>query len=526
MRPTPPTPPPTRSVPVRSLDLNAFVRVVMGHERFVPTAEDLAEAERSHAFLREFATDKVIYGINTGFGPLAQYHVDGPDADRLQMNLLRSHASGMGAPIADEYVRALMLSRATTFLLGYSGVHTRVIERLLLFLDKGVAPTVPEHGGVGASGDLVQQAHIGLAVMGEGTGTYQGERRSMAEIHTALGIEPLVPHLRDGLAIVNGTACMSGIAAINVHRARLLVQRAIAMGALISEVVAAYDDHLSEVLNGAKRHRGQSLVAAAMRERLAGAGWTRKRDEHLYKDLGGVAANGQVFREKVQEHYSIRCIPQVLGPIHDTVEQCAAVIMDELLSVDDNPVVDHRTRSVYHGGNFHGDQVALAMDQLKLAITKLCMLTERQLNFLMNEKVNGRFPPFLNMGKPGLDYGLQGIQFTAVSTTAESQALSTSLYVHSIPNNNDNQDIVSMGTNAALMTARVVENTAQVMAIQCLALAQAVDLSGAAADLSPANKAFHAAIRQIAPPVVKDAPSSAILQELKQSLVLREDLKA
>ncbi|MBK7083164.1 MAG: aromatic amino acid lyase [Flavobacteriales bacterium] len=504
---------------VRDLSLDTIVQLAMQGGTLRPHPADLEAAERSFLFLQEFARDKVIYGINTGFGPLVQYHIPEADSKQLQYNLVRSHASGMGAPLPDVAVRAAMLSRAITFLLGYSGVSPKVIERLLLFLEHGVHPTIPQHGGVGASGDLVQQAHLGLALIGEGTGMFKGARQPMADIHRTLGIEPLELLMRDGLAIVNGTACMSGIAAINVHHARKLVDRALAMGALISEVVGAYDDHLSAVLNGAKRHAGQNSVASALRDRLNGAGWTKKREEHLYKQRG--ADNGSVFKDKVQEHYSIRCIPQVLGPIMDTVEQAATTIHNELLSVDDNPVVDHRTKSVYHGGNFHGDQVALAMDQLKLAITKLTMLTERQLNFLLNDKVNGRFPPFLVMGRPGIDYGLQGIQFTAVSTTAENQALSTSLYVHSIPNNNDNQDIVSMGTNAAWMTARVIDNAAQVMAIQCLALAQAADIAGDIASLSPANKAFYDEIRAVSPAVVIDAPSTGILQELKTHLLIR-----
>ena len=502
---------------VRDIDLEQFLAIVLNGAAFVPDPADLDGAERSFAFLNDFAKDKVIYGINTGFGPLAQYHIPDSDLDRLQYNLVRSHASGMGRPFPDTVVRGLMLSRVMTFLLGHSGVSRPVIDRIALFLNKGIHPTVPQHGSVGASGDLVQQAHLGLALIGEGTATYQGVRRPMAEILKELDLAPVELHMRDGLGVVNGTACMSGIAAINVHHARQLVDRALSMGALISEVVGAYDDHLSAELNGAKRHTGQNSVAAAMRERLTGAGRTKKREEHLYTNG---RANGQVFEDKVQEHYSIRCIPQVLGPILDTVTITAGQVLDELLSVDDNPVVDHRAGSVYHGGNFHGDQVALCMDQLKLAMVKLSMLTERQLNYLMNDKVNGRFPPFLNMGRVGIDYGLQGIQFTATSTTAENQALSTSLYVHSIPNNNDNQDIVSMGTNAAWSTTRVIDNTAQVMAIQCLALAQAVDIAGIAGTLSPSNKAFYAAIRKVMPAVVQDAPSSAKLQELKTALLI------
>ncbi|MCB0793365.1 MAG: aromatic amino acid lyase [Flavobacteriales bacterium] len=513
-----------KQVAVRDMDLDQFVRMVRGEEIFVPDDADLRAAERAFSFLKEFAKDKVIYGINTGFGPLAQYHISESEADRLQYNLVRSHASGLGAPLPDITVRAMMLSRAMTFLLGHSGVSMPLIERILLFLEHGVCPTVPQHGGVGASGDLVQQAHLGLALIGEGTGTYQGSRRPMAEIHKALGIAPVELHLRDGLGTVNGTACMTGIAAINVVHAWSLLDHALDMGALINEIVGAYDDHLSAELNSVKRHDGQNWVAEQLRERMAGGARTKKRHDHLYN--GEQREDGSVFEDKVQEHYSIRCLPQILGPMVDTLRRVESDVMAELLSVDDNPVVDHDRGTVYHGGNFHGDQIALAMDQLKLAIVKLSMLTERQLNFLLNDKVNGRFPPFLNMGRPGLDYGLQGIQFTAVSTTAESQALSTSLYVHSIPNNNDNQDVVSMGTNAAWSAAKVIDNTAQVMAIQSLALAQAVDIAGLSGHLSKSNERFYSAVRRLAPAITKDSHAGPMIEAIRSELIVPDLFQA
>lgn len=510
--------PSPKTIPASDMDLDGFISIILGGARFSPSNAELELADRSHAYLSEYASGKVIYGINTGFGPMAQVAI--PEADRrsLQYNLVRSHASGAGADLPDEAIRAMLLVRAVTFLKGGSAVTRGVLDGLSNYLNTGVCPTVPELGGVGASGDLVQQAHLGLGLIGEGTGTYQGKKDSMSAILKAAGVSPIELGLRDGLAILNGTACMTGIGLLNVHHAYRLLDHSIAMGSLLTEVLCSWDDHLSETLNGAKRHAGQREVAERMRANIAGSKLTRDRSGHLYAGKEEVDANG-VFTELVQEHYSIRCIPQILGPVLDTIRNAEKVLLDELHSVDDNPltVADH---GVFHGGNFHGDQVALEMDKLRLAVVKMCMLSERQLNFLMNDKVNQRFPAFLNMERPGITLGMQGMQFTATSTTAENQALSTSLYIHSIPNNNDNQDVVSMGTNAANATARVLNNTDRVMAIEALAVAQAVDISKAGDKLSKGGKAFYDSVRA-ASPAVNSSTQPAVAIEAVERLIFR-----
>jgi histidine ammonia-lyase len=226
--------------------------------------------------------------------------------------------------------------------------------------------------------------------------------------------------------------------------------------------------------------------------------------------------NHDVFEDKVQEYYSLRCVTQVLGPVYDTVEHAEKILVDELNSVNDNPVIDHENHNIFHGGNFHGDYVSLEMDKLKIAITRLSMLSERQLNYLLNDKLNQILPPFVNLGVLGFNFGMQGLQFTAVSTTAENQTLSFPMYVHSIPNNNDNQDIVSMGCNAALMTKKVIDNSFEVLSVQLMTIAQAIDYLGCQDKLSGATRAVYYTVRKIFPKFVEDQPKYEELEKVKQ----------
>jgi histidine ammonia-lyase len=271
---------------------------------------------------------------------------------------------------------------------------------------------------------------------------------------------------------------------------------------MINEIVESYDDHFSEGLNKVKHHTGQNQVAAVMRSILKDSKLIRRRDDHLYN---GKTESVEVFKHKVQEYYSLRCVPQVLGPVLETIVNAEKVLVNEVNSTNDNPIIDSDSKNVYHGGNFHGDYVALEMDKLKIAITKLSMLAERQLNYLMNDKLNEILPPFVNLGKLGFNLGMQGVQFTAVSTVAENQTLSFPMYVHSITNNNDNQDIVSMGTNAALMTKRVIDNTYHVIAIHMITILQAVDYLKFKPKLSVYSRRKFEDLRKIVPKFAEDS---------------------
>jgi histidine ammonia-lyase len=429
--------------------------------------------ESSFSFLTEFSSDKIIYGINTGFGPMAQFKIDDTKLNELQYNLIRSHSSGMGLPLEEEYARAVIVARLNNFLQANSGVSYGVVEKLVEFLNNNIVPEIYEHGGVGASGDLVQLAHLALNLIGEGFVSYNGERKPTMEVLNLLNIKPLDIKLRDGLGLMNGTSCMTGIGAVNLYYSEILLNWGVVASSIINEIVEAYDDSFSFELNNVKKHKGQLHIAEEMRKFLADSELIKKRDE-LYND--SEALDTFKFDKKIQEYYSIRCVPQILGPVKDTIDFSKEVIENELNSTNDNPIVSIEHQNVLHGGNFHGDYISLEMDKLKIVVTKLTMLAERQLNFLLNSKLNEQFPSFLNAKTLGFNFGIQGLQFPATSTTAESQMLSNPMYVHSIPNNNDNQDIVSMGTNSALIAKKVIDNGFQVMAIHMIAVCQAIDL--------------------------------------------------
>lgn len=501
------------------LGIEEFYKVIFKNEPISVDDAVFETVEQSFEFLKEFSKNKVIYGVNTGFGPMAQYKIKDSEGKKLQYNLIRSHASGSGNPIAPKYVKAAMLARLNTLSLGHSGVDRSVIEVMTTLINKDITPLIYEHGGVGASGDLVQLAHLALVLIGEGEVFYKGDLRPTKEVFELEGISPISVEIREGLALMNGTSVMTGIGIVNTIYTRRLLEWMIACSSAINELVEAYDDHLSFELNLTKKHQGQREIARSMRSHLSDSTLTRKREHHLYSNNDDVV----IFEEKVQEYYSIRCVPQILGPVLDTLNDVERIMIEEVNSANDNPIIDLKKKHVYHGGNFHGDYVSLEMDKLKLVVTKLSMLSERQLNYLMNSKINEILPPFVNLGELGLNFGMQGVQFTATSTTAENQMLSNPMYVHSIPNNNDNQDIVSMGTNAALITKRVIENAYEVMAIEIITIVQAIEYLKVQDKVSSKTKKMYDAIRKIVPPFKEDLIMYPFVNQVKDYIINHEN---
>lgn len=499
----------------RRITLEDYQHVLHENTKIEVHAEAIERITRSYEFLETFHQNKIIYGINTGLGPMAQYKIEDADRLKLHYNAIRSHASGCGDPVQPVYVRSAMITLLSNFCQGHSGIHPEVIELIRQFVNLEIIPVVPEHGSVGASGDLVQLAHIALALIGEGEVFYQGKIVTASEAFSKHNLKPISIHIREGLSLINGTSFMTGTGMVNLLHARNLINWAITVAAMINEIVRSFDDYFSAELNRVKKHAGQNRIAELERHILSDSKLIRKREEHFFN---GKHRDDYVIADKVQEYYSIRCVPQVLGPILDTVEYVEKVLLDEANSSNDNPMIDAENGNIFHGGNFHGDYISLEMDKLKIAITKLSMLFERQTNYLMNDRLNNKLPPFVNLGKLGVNFGMQGAQFTATSTVAENQTLSFPNYVHSISNNNDNQDIVSMGTNSAQFARKVIDNTYQVLAIELMTVMQGIDYLNLESRMSSFTRDQFRQLRKIVPRFEEDTIKYIEIKRIKDYL--------
>lgn len=499
----------------KSLKIEAIAGFVADKKRQIslePSA--LKVAESAHEFLNRTLeqNNRVIYGINTGFGPMANYILAHGQILDLQKNLILSHAVGMGEKIPDDFVLAAMAVRLNTLVKGYSGISAELLHRLEKFINLRIIPIVPEHGAVGTSGDLVQLAHIALALLGKGDVVYKNQIRKTSSVLKERGLKPYALKPKEGLSLINGTSMMTGIASLISNRSCGLLSLALRNGCLALELVKAYDDSFSGKLHELRAHPGQMKVAAKMRQVLGGSRLIRNR-ESLNKNANNGTKVSHIS-ESVQEVYSLRCLAQILGPAYETLARAWQTAEIEMNSVTDNPIIDIDGKKFLHGGNFHGDYVAVAMDQLKMSLVKLTMLSERRLNFFLHDKINGLFPPFLNLDTPGLTLGLQGLQFVATSTTANSQTLAYPMNLHSIPTNGDNQDIVSMGTDAALLAGKVLDNAFIVAAIESLALCQAVDFLKVQNQLSEDSKQLYDFVRESVPTIVEDRHLQPELQTL------------
>jgi histidine ammonia-lyase len=499
----------------RQITLDDYKKVLFENETVGIHANAAERINKSYSFLENFHQDKIIYGINTGLGPMAQYRIDDSDRLKLQYNAIRSHASGCGEPVDSVYVRSAMITLLSNFSQGFSGIHPEVVELIRNLLNHGVVPVVPEHGSVGASGDLVQLAHIALVLIGEGEVSYEGNTVSAKEVFAKLGLKPIEMHVREGLSLINGTSFMTGTGAVNLLHAKNLVNWAITVAATINEMVRSFDDYFSAGLNRVKQHYGQNMVAELERQILCDSKLIRKREEHFFN---GKHRDDYVIADKVQEYYSIRCVPQIVGPIYDTVEFVEKILLEEANSSSDNPMIDAITGTIFHGGNFHGDYISLEMDKLKVVMTKLSMLFERQINYLMNDRLNNKLPPFVNLGKLGVNFGMQGAQFPATSTVAENQTLSFPNYVHSISNNNDNQDMVSMGTNSAQFARKVIDNTYQVLAIELMTIIQGIDYLNIESRLSTYTREKYYQLRTLVPRFEEDTIKYLEIRRIKDYL--------
>jgi len=416
---------------------------------------------------------ETVYGINTGFGKLCRVKISPAEIERLQKNLVLSHAVGVGPVFCEEEVRATMLLQANVLAKGYSGVRLEVIESLINLLNLGVAPMVPEKGSVGASGDLAPLAFIALVLMGEGWAFYKKRLLSGKQALKKAGLKPLKLSAKEGIALINGTQVMTGLGVLTLLKAERLAQLADMAGALSCEAALATPVAFDEDLQKARKHKGQALSA---------------------KNLVQLMKNSQIreFHKacpKVQDPYSFRCMPQVHGAIRDALSYVRSVLEVEINSATDNPLIFPQKNKVISGGNFHGEPVALALDFLGIALSELASISERRIAAMMDPNITG-LPAFLTP-EPGINSGLMMAQTTAAALVSENKILAHPASVDSIPTSLNQEDHVSMGTIASRKAREIANNTEEVLAIEFLCAYQGVCLR---APLKPGigtNKIFN-----------------------------------
>jgi histidine ammonia-lyase len=421
---------------------------------------------------RLVAAGEVVYGVTTGFGDLATTFIDPADVGTLQENLLLSHAAGVGQPFPREVVRAMLLLRANTLALGHSGCRPLVVDQLLAFLERGIHPVVPEQGSVGASGDLAPLAHLALPLIGRGQVELNGQILPALIAMREVDLEPIELGAKEGLALLNGTQMMAAIGALLAVDAARLARTASVAAAMSVEALLGTDVAFAAAYQLARPHPGQVAVAAELRHLL--------RDSALQQSHHGHA-------HKVQDPYSLRCVPQVHGAVRDALEYLRRVLDVELNSATDNPLVfpdgglaglDTIATGggrVISGGNFHGEPLALALDFAKLALAELGSISERRTALLVDARLNGGLPPFLTTS-PGLESGMMLYQYTAAALVSENKVLAHPASVDSIPTSANQEDHVSMGSISARHARTVLEHVEQILAIELLVAAQALDL--------------------------------------------------
>ena len=446
-----------------SLDIETIYKVADGTSDTVKVSIKPEAREKmlaSRAFVDEIVeSGNAVYGINTGFGALSSKFIEKKDLSKLQYNLIRSHCTGVGNPFPIITTRAIMLLRANCLVSGYSGVSVEIVDLLLEFLNKGVTPVVPEKGSVGASGDLAPLSHIALTLIGEGEVFYEGKRIAAAEAIEKIGKKPVELHAKDGLALINGTAVMAALGSLALYEADRIVKIADIATALTLETVrgtkVAFDTDISSL----KPQPGQIKVSENLTNLL-------KEESEIAKshfDCG-----------KVQDPYSLRCVPQVHGAVRQTLEHARSVLTTEINSVTDNPLIFIEKKKIISGGNFHGEAVALCMDYLAMGLSEIASISERRVEKMMNPTFSD-LPAFL-VKESGLNSGLMIAHVTMAALASENKYLCHPASVDSIPTSTDKEDHVSMGVTSGRKLHEVLRNVKACLAIEFLCNTQGLDL--------------------------------------------------
>jgi histidine ammonia-lyase len=474
----------------KNLTREDFYAVVIENSRVALDPRARRAMQRSRALVEKMIREKkVVYGVTTGFGSLSTEHIEPAQARQLQVNLVRSHACGVGEPLEEVETRALLLLRANALARGLSGVRPRVVELLCDFLNRGVHPMVPSRGSVGASGDLAPLAHVALALLGEGEVVFRGRPMSAAVALKAIGRKPLELEAKEGLGLVNGTQAMLALGLLALRQAEILVDTADVAGALSLDALRGSPAAFDERLLRARPHPGQLVTARNL----------------LRLNRGSTIRESHRDCPRLQDAYSLRCMPQVHGAVRDALAYARRVFEIEMNSATDNPLVFARDGEVISGGNFHGQPLATALDLLAIALTQLGSISERRIDRVVNP-LTSELPPFLT-ASPGLESGFMMAQIVAAALASENKVYAHPASVDSIPTSGNKEDFVSMGMAAALKLRPVVGNVATILAIELLVATQAIDLLVPLRSGHLAEKA-RVLVRRVSARLTRDRPLS------------------
>jgi histidine ammonia-lyase len=469
------------------------------------------------------AEPRAVYGINTGFGPLSGSRVAPEDLQQHQLNLLHHLSVGQGALFSPVETRAIMAARANALARGFSGIRPEVVELLIAAMNHDVLPEIPSEGSVGASGDLAPLAHMARLLVGLGHARVGGKRLPAPEALAEHGLKPVVLQCKEGLALVNGTSVMTALAALATHEAGALLSWMELLTACLFQALWASPEALCEQVHKARGFRGQYAVAERVARHLrTHPEFCRQIDEHQWGSHAKPVEPGV----EIQDPYSVRCAPQVLGAFQEALWHVQYVVRRELNASTDNPLAFPQTQSIIHCGNFYGQQISMACDYLRIGLAKVALLAERQLERLVNWRYSLGLPPLLAGGDPGLNSGFAGCQLLATALAAECRLLCAPASVQTIPTNANNQDVVSMGCTAARLTRELVAKAWKILAVLALALAQAADLRGHQI-MGEHYRQLHQLVRELSARLVADRPlfeDIARVAELLQSAAAQDAL--
>ena len=472
----------------QKLSLAQVNAVARNQEQVALSPDAVTRIERSRAVVEKIiAEGRTVYGVNTGFGKLSDIHIPPSQLRELQLNLVRSHSCGLGPPLSEAEARAMLLLRANVLALGFSGCRRVLVETLIALLQRGVTPVIPEKGSVGASGDLAPLAHLALIVIGEGEAFYHGERMPGATALERAQITPIELAAKEGIALLNGTQAMAAVGALALWRAERVVRLADVAGAMTLEAVKGTPVAFDERIHAARPHQPQTEVAAHLRDLLRDS---QIRQSHLEND------------PRVQDAYSLRCMPQVHGAVRGALAHARNIVETETGSATDNPLVFAETDEVLSGGNFHGAPLALAFDFAAIGLTDLMSITERRIDRLVNPDSNEDLPPFLS-SHPGAASGLMMVQIVAASLLSEAKVLAHPASIDNVPTDGGKEDHVSMGMTAALKLRSIVDLAELITAIELITAAEGLEYR---APLQPGRgvQRAHELLRSLVPRLTED----------------------